>query len=130
MIGCVLAACLWTMAQTPPTGTLRITVVDPSNAIVVGATVTAAAADAPVGREPAPGVPSGGDGVATIAGLAPGRYTITIEFPGFETRTLKDVRVRAGDNRQVAVLAIQKLETSVTVEEDKQRAAADPRGSS
>ncbi len=38
---------------------------------------------------------------------------------------LKEIRVRAGDNRQVAVLALPKLEASVTVAQDKQEAAAD-----
>src|SRR5207245_8192910 len=52
------------------------------------------------------------------------------EFPGFDPRVLKDVRVRSGENKQVAVLTIQKLEASVTVGQDKQQAAADPHGPS
>ena len=69
-------------------------------------------------------------GIATLSGLAPGRYTIQAEFPGFDTRTLQDVRIRSGENKQVAVLPIPKLEASVNVEQDKQQAAADPRGRS
>ena len=30
----------------------------------------------------------------------PGRYTIGAEFPGFEPGSLRDVRVRTGDNKQ------------------------------
>ena len=37
------------------------------------------------------------------------------------------MRIRAGDNKQVAVLQIPKMEASVTVGQDKQEAAADPR---
>src|SRR5205807_669612 len=64
-------------------------------------------------------------GIATVAGLAPGRYAIQAEFPGFETRVLKDVRVRTGDNKHVIVLPIQGLQDSVTVTRDRQVAAAD-----
>ena len=46
---------------------------------------------------------------ATVAGLRPGRYSIQASFPGFDTRTLADVRVRNGDNKQVAVLAIARV---------------------
>src|SRR5262249_35581052 len=111
-------------------GTLRVTVVDQSSAIVVGATVTVAGAeDATKGATVAP-VKTTDAGVAVIPALAPGRYTIEAEFPGFEKRTLADVRVRAGENKQVAVLTIQKLEASVNVEQDKQQAASDRNGPS
>ena len=56
-------------------------------------------------QTPAP-VQTTPQGVATLAGLPPGRYTVHAEFPGFETRTLPDVRVRAGDNKQVMMLPI------------------------
>jgi hypothetical protein len=117
-------------AQAPAGATLRVTVVDPSNAVIIGATVTVAGADeATRAAAPAP-VRTSDNGIATISGLPPGRYTIQAEFPGFEMRLLKDIRVRSGDNKQVAVLPLQKLETSVTVAQDKQQAAADPRGPS
>jgi hypothetical protein len=109
----------------PARGTLQVTVVDPSGAVIVGAAVVVASADASapaLAQEPAKTTATG---VAIIPGLAPGRYTITAEFPGFEPRVLTDVRVRAGDNRQVAVLPLAKLEAAVTVAQDKQEAAAD-----
>jgi hypothetical protein len=115
------------LAQTPGTGTMRVTVVDQSNAVILGALVTVTGADpATSGATHAP-VRSTDAGLATIANLLPGIYTIQAEFPGFETRVIKDVRVRAGENKQVAVLQIPKLEASVTVGQDKQQAAADPR---
>ncbi|HYT73653.1 MAG TPA: carboxypeptidase-like regulatory domain-containing protein, partial [Vicinamibacterales bacterium] len=118
------------LAQPSAKGTLRVTVVDPSNAVVVGATVIVTGLDEANKAATIAPVRSAEGGVATIPGLAPGRYTIQAEFPGFETRVLKDVRIRAGDNKQVAVLQIPKLEASVTVAQDKQQAAADPRGTS
>src|SRR5262249_50732536 len=111
-------------------GTLRVTVVDQSSAIVVGATVTVAGAeDATKSATVAP-VKTTEAGVAVIPALAPGRYTIEAEVPGFEKRTPADVRGRAGENKQVAVLTIQKLEASVNVEQDKQQAASDRNGPS
>jgi hypothetical protein len=117
-------------AQTPSSpGVLRVTVVDQSGAVIVGATVTVSGAEPATQSVAAPAVKTFDNGVATIPGLTPGRYTIKAEFPGFDIRLLNDVRVRAGDNKQVAVLPIQKLESSVTVAQDRQEAAADPRQS-
>jgi Carboxypeptidase regulatory-like domain len=108
--------------------TLRVTVVDPSGGVIVGATVTVAGAE-PATRsvQPAP-VQTAASGVATIAGLVPGRYSIDAVFPGFQKRTLPDVRIRNGENRQSAMLDIERVEASVTVEQDKQAAAADRQG--
>jgi hypothetical protein len=130
----MLAACLLSAfaaaPQAPTAGTMRVAVVDQTGAVIVGATVTVTGADdATRGPAIAP-AKTAADGVATVAGLAPGRYTIQAEFPGFDTRVLKDIRIRGGENKQVAVLTIQKLESSVTVARDKQLAAADPRGMS
>jgi hypothetical protein len=116
-------------AQAPNTGTLSVTVVDPSGAVVVGASITVTSAEeaSPV---PTPvSIRTSDKGIGVVTGLVPGRYSVQAEFPGFETRILKDVRVRSGENRQVAVLALQRMETSVTVGEDKQQVAADPRRS-
>ena len=123
LIGWLIGAPALAQTQT----TLRVTVVDPSNAVVVGATVTVTGADPATSAAAIAPVHSIDGGLATIPGLVPGLYTIQAEFPGFETRVLKDVRVRAGENRQVAVLQIPKMEASVTVGQDKQQAAADPR---
>ncbi len=55
-------------------------------------------------------VASDGQGVAVAAGLGPGRYGVSVSFPGFETLTLPDVRVRAGETKRDVTLAIQKLD--------------------
>ncbi len=113
------------LAQTPRTGTLQVTVVDPSGAVIGNAMVTVAGAEESTrAQTPAP-VQTSAQGVASLAGLPPGRYSVRAEFPGFDTKMLPDVRVRAGDNRQVLLLPIAGLQDSVTVERDKQEAAAD-----
>ena len=118
------------LAQTAPAGTLRVTVIDQTDAVVVGATVTVTGADETTKSVTIAPVQTTNAGVAAVLGLKPGRYTIDIEFPGFEKRTITDVRIRAGENRQTAVLAIQKMEVAVTVEQDKQQAASDRNGPS
>ncbi|HEY1911743.1 MAG TPA: TonB-dependent receptor [Vicinamibacterales bacterium] len=118
------------VAQTAAGGTLHITVVDQTNAVVVNATVTVTGIDETTKNASVAPVPTTDTGVATVPGLTPGRYRIEVEFPGFEKRTIPEVRIRAGDNRQVAVLAIQRVEAAVTVEQDKQQAASDRNGPS
>src|SRR5262245_48445491 len=102
-------------AQAPANGTLRVTVVDPSSAVIPGATVTVAGAEDATKAATIEPVQTSDGGVAVLTGLRPGRYTVQASFPGFETRTLADVRVRNGDNKQVAVLAIERVEASLTV---------------
>ena len=68
------------------------------------------------------------EGLKKIEGLVPGRYTLQVEFPGFQTAVVRDVRVRAGDNKRSVTLLIQKREEAVTVDRDKQAAAVDPLG--
>jgi hypothetical protein len=120
-----------TLAQAQPQsadGRLVITVVDSTAAVIQNATVTVAGIDDTTKRiTPAP-VQTSDKGVATLPGLRLGRYTVKAEFPGFEVGVLKDVRVRAGDNRHVMVLALQRLQDTVTVGRDAQTSAADRRG--
>ena len=128
---CLAVACASNaFAQAAATATLRVTVVDSSHAIIVGATITVTGAEPATRTQSVPVATTADTGIATLTGLAPGRYTIQAAFPGFDTRTLQEVRIRSGENKQVAVLSIAKLEASVTVEQDKQQAAADPRGRS
>jgi hypothetical protein len=87
------------LAQSPATATLRVTVLDPSNAIVPGATVTLTGAEDATKGSAIPPVRSGDDGVATIPGLKPGRYAVQAEFPGFEARVLPELRLRTATTR-------------------------------
>src|SRR5260221_8431520 len=101
------AAPLAASAQPPAAATLRVTVVDPSGAVIVGARVL---------------VTPGADGVVaetgtradpTFTALEPGRYSIHVESPGFESSDARDVRLRAGDNRREVKLKITKLAQTV-----------------
>jgi hypothetical protein len=114
--------------QTPSPGRLIVTVADQTGAVLPGATVTVTLqAPSPSPLTP-PSAATSPDGVVTFAGLAEGRYTVRAEFPGFEPATVRDVRVRPGDNRQRVTLAIAKVEDSVVVGQDAAAAASDRRG--
>lgn len=119
-------ACLLPSAvrgQARPTR-LIVNVADQTGAVLPGATVTVTGEDG----KTLPAVTTQADGTAVFTGPAAGRYRVTVEFPGFETGRLAEVRVRAGDNRQNVVLQIEKLQDQVTVAQDQRAAAADPRG--
>jgi hypothetical protein len=124
-------------AQTPPQpqrGRLLVTVADQTGGVIPNATVTVTGAQPPqaAGTPPAAGqiapVVTSAVGVATIDGLAPGQYTIQAEFPGFETVTVRDVRVRTGDTKRTVTLPLKKMTEQVIVGQDKQSGALDPRG--
>src|SRR5450830_701441 len=102
---------------------VSVTVVDQSGAVIPNAKVTITPTADPKGAM-SPTM-TNDKGVATLAALAPGRYTIQAEFPGFATHVLKDVAIKAGDNKHVVVLAIEGLQDSVTVSRDPREAASD-----
>jgi hypothetical protein len=128
---CFLTA--WTIgvlpaaAQDAREGRVQVTVVDPSGLVVPEAVVTI------IGLEPStqaltlPEVRTTDKGIAILERVTPGRYSVRAEFPGFDLGLLRDIRVRAGDNRHVVVLPLQKLEDAVTVSRDAQATAADRR---
>jgi hypothetical protein len=111
--------------QAARPGTLQVTVVDQSGAVIANATVTVEGAEAATKAQTPTPVQTNEQGIANLAGLPPGRYSVRAEFPGFETRSLPEVRVRAGDNKQVMMLPIAGVQDAVTVERDKQESAAD-----
>src|SRR5262245_12693217 len=119
---CVLSTSL--LAQDAREATLQITVVDETRGVLPGATVTLSGIEASTKTTViAPGSTSP-QGQVKFEHLVPGRYSITAEFSGFQTRTLPDFRVRPGDNKQVVVLPIDRVQSSVTVERDRQQAAS------
>src|SRR5688500_10697542 len=111
-------------AQTARNGNLTITVADQTGAVIPGAVVTVTPQDGP-DRSPAGPQPTSPQGTVTFSNLLPGRFTVQAEFPGFTPGAVRDVRVRAGDNRQSVALAIQKLEDTVTVSQDASSASSD-----
>lgn len=120
-----LAAASDVFAQTNRNATLLVTVLDETRAVLPGAAVTVAGIEPSTKAaviEPAPTSPQG---QVKFDNLVPGRYSISGVFPGFQTRTLADVRIRSGENRQVLVLPLERVEASVTVARDRQLAASD-----
>jgi hypothetical protein len=128
-IAYLLSACA-AFAQPPRDGRLAVTVVDQTKAVIPGATVTVTGLDDATRATPVAPAQTSAEGVATIAGLRPGRYLVQAEFSGFDPGLLREVRVRAGDNKHVIVLAIKGFQDSVTVGRDAQESAADRRGGS
>ena len=116
-------------AQAARQAKVQITVVDPSSAVVPDATVTVVGLEPATQAAPLPPVKTTDTGVAIVEAVAPGRYSISAEFPGFEVGQLREVRVRPGDNKHVVVLPLAKMADSVTVGRDTQEAAADRRTS-
>jgi hypothetical protein len=102
-----------------------VTVLDETRGVLPGASVTLTRVDAAdKAVETGPTLASQ-QGQVKFENLVPGRYAIKAEFSGFQTRTLPDVRIRTGENKQVVVLQIDRVLSSVTVERDKQAAASD-----
>src|SRR5262245_27647551 len=110
-------------AQSRTDATLRITVVDESGGVIVGARVDVKPL---AGGDPV-SLDTGGRGDATVAALVPGRYAIHVESPGFEPHDTRDLRVRAGESRREIELEIAKLAESVSVTRDGRERGADPR---
>ncbi|HMF59554.1 MAG TPA: TonB-dependent receptor [Vicinamibacterales bacterium] len=115
------------LAQTSRSANLVVTAADPSGAVIPNATVRVVGLEDATKAVVVPVLTTTDKGTATFQGLAPGRYEIHAEFPGFDPALLKDVRVRPGDNKQLVILSIQKMETEVTVGRDRQAVAADPK---
>ncbi|MCA1563891.1 MAG: carboxypeptidase regulatory-like domain-containing protein, partial [Acidobacteria bacterium] len=111
------------LAQTR-TSTLRIVVVDPTGAVIVGAEVAAQPLDPD--HDPVRAV-TGERGEATFPSLPQGRYTIRAESPGFEPKLLPDFHLR-GDARREMKLNLAKLAEEITVSRDARERETDPRG--
>ena len=125
LIAWAIATAWPVLAIAQSVGTLRITVVDPSGAVIVGAKVDVKPST-PAGAA-ATSVTTGSRGDADVSLLEPGRYTIHVESAGFETYEVRDVRVRAGDNRREVKLTIAKFAETVDVGRDPRERASDPR---
>jgi hypothetical protein len=107
--------------QRSPSATLQIVVHDPSGAVIPGARVQVTSADGSA-REAS----SNGQGLAAVPSLETGRYSVSVSFPGFETKTISDLRIRSGDTRRDVTLSIEKLDQSVSVGRDPSAVASDP----
>jgi hypothetical protein len=103
-------------AQTNATDArLLVTVLDPSNALVPGATVTLTGLQDVTKQSPVAPLTSSEKGQALFADLVPGRYSIQASFPGFESGLLREVTLRRGENRHVIALSLQSIDETVNV---------------
>src|SRR5215204_281897 len=120
-----LLAAAESFAQTDRNATLVVTVVDETRAVLPTANVMLAGTEAATKTAAPRTAATNAQGQATFQNLAPGRYSLGAEFPGFQTRTLPEIRVRSGENRQALMLPIDRLQSDVTVARDRQTAASD-----
>lgn len=125
VLAIVCTASLPALAQPARPARLLVTVVDQTGAVIPAATVTAIGLDDATRRLTIEPVKSSDKGIAAFERLAPGRYSVQGEFPGFELGLLRDLRLKPGDNRHVMVLPLKKLTEEVTVGRDPQAVASD-----
>ena len=93
------------------TGTLTGTVVDGTGAALPGAGVTATEASTGAGRA----VVSNDVGLFRITALNPGRYSLTVELPGFNALAVADISLSAAETRDLGKLTLQIGAISETV---------------
>ena len=84
-------------------GILTGTVTDASGAAVPGATITATETDTATARTTV----SGESGLFRMAGLNPGRYTVSIELSGFSTLTVSDINLSTNETRDLGKLKLE-----------------------
>jgi hypothetical protein len=86
-----------TVAQDSPIGTLRGTLTDPSNAVIVNARVTVTG---PAGKRSAK---TNGQGSYEILRLVPGKYKVSAAAKSFLTFTRRDVPISSGQTQQLDI---------------------------
>lgn len=116
-------------AQNARDGRVQVTVVDQTGGVVPGATVTLVGLETPTQAQTAPTATTGDNGIAVFERVVLGRYSVRAEFPGFDLGLLRDVRIRAGDQKHVVVLPLATFEQNVTVGRNLQEVASDRRSS-
>ena len=97
---CIAALCFvllmvsFTAAQSPNTGSMIVTVVDPNGALVPGAKISVINESTDNARE----ATSNSDGVATFPGLSlNGAYTVSVTATGFTPKSVANLTLRAGE---------------------------------
>ena len=120
----VLIACAFSLtvaatsaAQTPQDARLLVTVMDSSGGELADATVTVVGLDAAAKASVPPPGKTTDKGVFS-ATVRPGKYSIQAEFAGFEIGLLRDLNVRAGDNKHAIVLKVKGVTEVATVSTD------------
>ena len=107
-----LISCPLSAQTTLGAGSLRGTVLDPSDRFVPGATVTLTDKSKGFVRRSE----SGNDGFFLFASLLAGIYSIRVEVPGFVGEEMDDLMVEVGQQVSLDIrLQVGKVESSITV---------------
>lgn len=110
MLVCSLFVAVSVFAATY--GTMKVTVTDNAGAPIPGATVEAVSPVA-IGERT---VVTDSMGVATLPGLVPGVYTVTVKLDGFNTATINNVRISQNETNPIAAtLGMSAVAESITV---------------
>src|SRR5262245_19279560 len=96
-------------AQQETAATLTGRVSDATGAVIAGANVVITNQDNGAERQ----VKTSNEGSYVAAPLIPGRYTITVEGPGFKKYVQKDVVLNVSDRRQLNIALEAGLQTEV-----------------
>jgi hypothetical protein len=102
--------------------TLRVTVYDPTGALVADARVRVRSKDSEKSAD------TGRQGEAAFSRLRPGEYQLTVEAEGFEAFALPALAVAAGANRTEVRLEVAAVAEEVTVSRSEQEKKVDPQG--
>jgi hypothetical protein len=121
MLACLTAAIVALSATTfipaarvITAGEVRGTVSDPSGAVVPGAIVTLTGHD--TGNRRAQSIITDPAGTYEVDHLAPGRYSVSVQAPGFSRFTEEGLVVEPGQESEAdATLAIRQATQAVTV---------------
>jgi len=93
-LGLILLSIGLATAQSPNTGSMIVTVVDPNGALVPGAKISVINESTDNARE----ATSNSDGVATFPGLSlNGAYTVSVTATGFTPKSVANLTLRAGE---------------------------------
>jgi Carboxypeptidase regulatory-like domain/TonB dependent receptor len=101
-----------------------VTVVDQSGGFIPGATVTIVGLESATKVAPVAPAKTDEKGIATFNNLPLGRYSIQGEFSGFQLGLVRDVRLKAGENKHIVILPLKQMSESVTVAQDSLQAAS------
>jgi hypothetical protein len=109
-------------SRNAPDATLRVTVFDPTGALVAGARVRVKS------RNDEKAADTSRQGEAAFSRLRPGEYELTVEAEGFETFVRPALAVSAGANQAEVRLEVAAVSEEVTVSRSEQEKKVDPQG--
>ncbi len=100
---CLLAISAAGLIGQTVSSTLVGTVIDPANAVIVGAEATVKAQDTGAQRT----VKTGAEGLFRFVDIGAGTYTLTIKATGFKTRVQSNIEVQTSATRDVGRVAME-----------------------